>query len=206
MTTAGGGYPKAMAEKRVVAVYRDDAAAERAVALAQEAGARHVVRGGRADAIASLQDEQREEMEHTFLGPGNVGPFTKEMSKGIAVWTPALTLGLMLVAAPLAFLRFGGLGFLTRLAIVEASALAAGATVGFVAGMMLGKRGEGDHGIDRREAPLAAEAGVVVGATVEDSEVERVADAMASASPIRLDVSGMHGEPLSTLGTEEDPR
>jgi hypothetical protein len=195
-----------MAEKRVVGVYRDDAAADRAIGLAEEAGARHVVRGGRADYIASLQDEQREEMEHTFVGPGNFGPFTKEMSKGIAAWTPALTVGLMVVAVPIAFLEFGRLGFMTRLAIVEAAALFTGATVGFIAGMMLGKKGEGDHGIDRREDPLAAEAGVVVGATVEEWQVERVADAMASADPVRLDVSGMHGEPLSTLGTEEDPR
>lgn len=194
-----------MSEKRVVGVYRDDAAASQAIGLAEEAGARNVVRGGRADYIASLQDEQREEMEHTFVGPGNVGPFTKEMSKGIAAWTPALTLGLMVVAVPIAFIPFGRLGFLTRLTIVEAAALVTGATIGFMAGMMLG-RGPGEHGIDRREAPLAAEEGVVVGATVDESQVERVADAMASADPVRLDVSGMHGEPLSTLGTEEDPR
>lgn len=195
-----------MAEKRVVGVYRDDAAASRAVDLAERAGATNVVRGARADYISSLQDEQREEMEHTFMGPGNVGPFTKDMTKGIALWTPALAVGLMVVAAPLAFIPMGGLSLWTRLLIVEAAALAAGATVGFVAGMMLGKGGHGNGGFDRRETPLAAEEGVIVGATVEESRVERVADAMATARPIRLDVSGMDGAPLSTLGTEEDPR
>ncbi|MDQ1445636.1 MAG: hypothetical protein QOI20_2100 [Acidimicrobiaceae bacterium] len=189
-----------MAEKRLVGVYRDDADADRAVQAAERVGATNVVRGGRSDHVASLQDEMREQMEHTFVGPGNVGPFTKEMSKGIARWTPAVTIALMVLAAPLAAMHMGRLGLPTRLAIVEACALATGATIGFLAGMM-----KGGKGVDRREDPLAAERGVVVGVTVDEAAADEVADAMAQAGPIRLDVSGTDGRPLSTLATEEDP-
>lgn len=194
-----------MAEKRVVGVYADDAAAERAIEAAERAGASSVVRGGRADHVASLHDEMREEMEHTFVGPGNVGPFTKEMTKGMVRWTPAWTLLFMVLAVPVAFIPFADLSFWVRLAIVEAVAVATGATIGFMVGLILGG-GEADKGIDRQERALAAERGVVVGVTVDELEAERVADAMATADPIRLDISGMEGQPLSTLATEEDPR
>lgn len=195
-----------MADKRVVGVYEDDGAAQRAIEAAERAGASSVVRGGRSDTIASLQDEMREEMEHTFAGPGNVGPFTKEMSKGLVRWTPVWTVAFMAVAVPLAFIPFAGLSFLTRLAIVEAVALVTGSTIGFMWGMIVGAGRKGVEGVDRRETDLAAERGIVVGATVDEGTAERVADAMAAAGPIRLDVSGMEGQPLSTLATEEDPR
>jgi len=195
-----------MVEKRVVGVYEDDAAAQRAIEAAERAGASSVVRGGRADHVASLQDEMREEMEHTFVGPGNVGPFTKEMSKGASRWTPVWTVGFMVLAVPVALIPFGGFSFLTRLAIVEAVALAGGATVGFMWGLIVGDGKKGVDGIDLRERDLAAERGIVVGATVDEREADRVADAMAALQPIRLDISGMEGQPLSTIATEEDPR
>jgi hypothetical protein len=195
-----------MTEKRLIGVFADEDAAARAAEAAERAGGRNIVRGARVDHIDSVQNEMREQMEHTFVGPGNVGPFTKEMSKGMARWVPTATIGAMVLALPLAFVHMGRLGALTRLGIVEACAAFAGATLGFMAGMIFGPGGEGDHGIDRREEGLAAERGVVVGVTVDEAEAERMADALSAFSPVRLDKGGLDGRPLSTLETEEDRR
>ena len=202
-----------MTEKRLIGVYRDDEAAARAAEAAERSGARNVVCGARVDAVDSLQNEMREEMEHTFVGPGSVGPFDKESTKGMARWVPACTIGAMVLSIPLAFIEMGSLGFATRLGIVLACAATAGSTVGFLAGMAMGGKRSGDRtegtegkGIDRRIQPMAAEEGVVVGATVDERVSEKVADAMAAFDPIRLDKSGMGGQPLSTLATEADPR
>lgn len=207
------GYHDGMTDKRLIGVYRDDEAASRAAEAAERNGARNVVRGARVDAVDSLQNEMREELEHTIVGPGSVGPFDKESTKGMARWVPACTIGAMVLSVPLAFIKMGDLAFATRLGIVLACAAAAGSTVGFVAGMAMGGRRTGDRtagtegkGVNRRIQPMAAEEGVVVGVTVDEQSSERVADAMAEFDPIRLDKAGMHGEPLSTLATESDPR
>lgn len=202
-----------MTDKRLIGVYRDDEAASRAAEAAERNGGRNVVYGARVDAVDSLQNEMREELEHTIVGPGSVGPFDKESTKGMARWVPACTIGAMVLSIPLVFIRMGELAFATRLGIVLACAAAAGSTVGFVAGMAMGGKRTGHRtegtegkGVNRRIQPMAAEEGVVVGVTVDEQAAERVADAMAAFDPIRLDKAGMHGEPLSTLATESDPR
>jgi hypothetical protein len=180
----------ATAEHNLIGVFRDERGARAAADAAVEAG----VERGRiriadpTDAVGSLRGEMGEEMGNTVAGPGNVGPFTKEATKGIGVTTPVATVAGALLALPLALLPLGGLSLAVRLLIAAAVGAAAGATLGLVVGGGLGAKGPGEK--------LAAERGVTLGISFADAgEADRVAQALRRQSPIRLDVVRGDGQP-----------
>ena len=194
------GNPSTIHE--LVGVYRDRVVADRVVrevtALGVPASSIHV---DDADAnVAALKGEMREEIDNTIVGAGNVGPFTKEMSKGIArqlsIWTIALALaglGLALFDWPGSNLEFG-----TRMIIGAVVGAVTGATIGFVWG--------GGRGASREPSlhKLAAERGVVVAVSAPQSVAARAVRVMRDADPIRLDLGSLEGSPVETITTGTD--
>ena len=189
----------ATAEHDLIGVFSDESAARQAADAAVDAGVERArIRiADPTDEVASLRGEMGEEMGNTVAGPGNVGPFTKEASKGIAVTTPVATVVGALLALPLALLPLGDLSLVARLVIAAAIGATAGATLGLVMGGGLGAKGPGEK--------LAAERGVTVGIRFADAdEANRVAEALRRQGPIRLDVVRADGRPEGTVTTEED--
>jgi hypothetical protein len=95
--------------------------------------------------VDSLRQEQRDEVESTMVGAGNVGPFTKGMSRGVAVWVPIGTIVGALIGLALAPLVMeDGVILMVIIGAV------AGATFGFSVGGFVGsrRRGEGDARLD----------------------------------------------------------
>lgn len=95
--------------------------------------------------VNALRQEQRDEVESTMVGAGNVGPFTKGMSRGLAVWVPVSTIvGAVLGLALAPLLMEDGVILMVIIGAV------AGATFGFSVGGFVGsrRRGEGDARLD----------------------------------------------------------
>lgn len=177
---------------RFVAVFEDEGRAEAAAEAARRAGATSVTVGAARDHRTALQGEMREEMEHTTAGAGNVGPFTKEMTKGVLAGTLLGGLVGALVGVPVGFIAFGDVSLAVRLVITVGVGLAAGSTFGFTMGGGLAAKGP--------VQPLAAEKGVTVSVTGDDPAL---ADALRAHAPLRVDV--VEGDqPVGTV-TSEDP-
>ncbi len=181
---------------RLVAVYENRDAALLAAEAARNAGAPpdEVRVDEDLDRVASIQGEMRQELEHTVLGPGNVGPFTKEMTQGMTLG--AVVGGALgsVVALPFAALSFGGWPLWLRLVIVVVVGAVVGSTVGWIVG--------GGFGARRPDAPLAAQRGV----TVTAPALEAVQTVLLAASPIRVDLLGDDGHALGVVMTEETGR
>lgn len=186
-----------MERRQVVAVYRDEQQARRvADALAQGGTAGEVRIGDRADEQQALLNEMQEEMEHTVAGAGNVGPFTKEMTKGAAVGTAVAAVFGSLAALPFGLLDFGPTLW-QRLLIAAVVGGFAGATIGFVMGGGLAAVGPAER--------LGAERGVTVAVTVPmGDETERVARLLTEAGPIRVDVTDLDGRVVDTVHTDSE--
>jgi hypothetical protein len=95
--------------------------------------------------VNALRQEQRDEVESTMVGAGNVGPFTKGMSRGMSIWIPVSTIvGALLGLALVPLVMEDGVILMMIIGAV------AGATFGFVAGGFVGsrRRGEGDARLD----------------------------------------------------------
>jgi len=186
-----------MSERHVVAVFEDEQDARQAAYALERSGVGHDVRVGiRRDQQASLQSEMQEEMEHVFAGPGNVGPFTREMAKGAALGTVGVAVVGMLAALPFGLIDFGPpLG--QRLLIVAVVGGFAGATLGFVIGGGFAAMGPAE--------PLAAERGVTLAVTVTaGEEAERAARTMADRHALRVDVTDETGRLVDVVMTEMD--
>jgi hypothetical protein len=188
-----------MSERQVLAVFDDEQDARQAASALRRAGVGHDVRvGSRRDEQASLQSEMQEEMEHTFLGPGNVGPFTREMAKGAVLGTFGVALVGAVAALPFGLIDFGP-ELWQRLLIAAFVGGFAGATLGFVVGGGFAATGPAE--------PLAAERGVTVSVTVAaGDEAERAARTLAERHAIRVDVTDETGRVVDVVATELDRR
>jgi len=165
-------------EERIIAVYPSSDVARAAAREAVDAGARpeQVRVAEPLDRVVSVQAEMHDEMQKTIMGPGNVGPFTKEMTKGMTLGVAISGVIGALMALPFATIGFGGWPLWLRALVLICVGAIIGATVGWVIG--------GGFGARRPDAPLAAEEGV----TVTAPALESVQAALLAASPIRLDV------------------
>jgi uncharacterized membrane protein len=133
-----------------------------------------------------------DEVEQSVMGPGNVGPFTKEMSKAMV---PATIIGAIVgavIALPFAAIGFFDLDLWARLLILVVVGAAVGATFGFQLGGM--------YGAKRPEEPLGAERGVTI--AIDDAPPPAI-DALQAMHPIRLDLVEEHGRPTGTVTTDE---
>lgn len=150
--------------------------------------------------VESMKAEMREEIDNSFIGPGNVGPFTKEMSKGIVRQTTVWTVAGAVLGCLLAFFDWPGsdLDFGARLVIAALVGAATGATIGFVWG--------GARGAMREPSGhnLAAERGVSVAVSAPGPKAPEVVRIMRSAKPIRLDLGSLEGDPIATIETDEE--
>ncbi|MGH2794060.1 MAG: hypothetical protein ACRDKG_07115 [Actinomycetota bacterium] len=183
---------------KVIGAYEDPEVAHTAEKRARNASAGAVVHPPtKADEVASLRSEMREEVRHTIMGPGNIGPFTKEMTKGLAKTIPAATIAGAVLLIPFAFIPVADYSLALRLVVAIAVGAAAGAVAGFVIG-------GGAQTSEKEPGTMAAERGTLVVADLEEPEsAARVAEAMAD-NAIRVDVVTEDEVPIGDVTTEEE--
>lgn len=186
-------------ENRVVGVFRDPATAERAAEAARRAAGLsgdQIEIDAEADERFALRGEMREEVDHTIAGPGPVGPYTKEMTKGLirsqVLWVPiGVVVGLLL-----AFIPIGDTSVGFRLLLWGIVGGIAAAVASLAIGGGLSAKGP-------RE-PMAVERGVTVGVMASSAgQVRSVADALAEHDPIRLDI-GVAERPTGMVTREPE--
>jgi hypothetical protein len=178
---------------RLIGVFRDEKSAEEAAKAAEAAGATDVRVGSSENNVASLRSEMREEAAD--VKPGFSTP---RMAWSVPLWTAVAALVGVAAALPLAFIDRGDLPLTTLVPIVVCVGAVIGGTVGFIFGILwsggfLGRR--------RRPKPdLAAERGVVVGATETSGEVTST---LAGHDPVRLDRVAPSGQPKDSVPTDQ---
>ena len=187
--------------KKIVAVFPDATTADAVARDLRGAAGTADVQVATADArSASMRAEMREEVEHTVLGPGNVGPLTREQARSVAYWTVICTLVGAVVALPLAFLPFVDASTGMKVLVVALIGAACGATFGF----MLGGRWGAEVSTGWEEGPdMAAERGVAVSALVS-GDATAVISKVESRSPIRVDILDVDDTPLANIENEGD--
>jgi hypothetical protein len=169
----------------LVAVFPDEATAERAAQAARQAGAQSLEVGGQLGEQASLRSEMREELSNSAAGTGGMGMVTKEMGKGLSLFVPVGAVIGAILFLPLALISMGDLSAGARVLIVMACGAFAGAVVGLVLGGAFGARRPGEA--------MAAQRGVTVTVAPATPAVER---AVADLHPVRIDVVNRGGTPL----------
>lgn len=181
--------------ERVIGVFPDRESADQAAQAARDAGAPDVRIGNTADKIAALRAEMREEGAEAWAGP-SVGLYTKEMARSVPLWTVAGVVIGAIAALPLG-LMFDALALALRLLIAAFAGGVTGGTIGFIVG--------GGFFGPRRKASseLAAERGVVVGASETTAHVARN---MSVHRPVRVDRVSEEGQPERTITTEGQER
>jgi hypothetical protein len=186
---------EALAGTRLVAVYDSEADARAAGTALMRAGidANQLMVNRDVDRLASVGGEMRQEMEETMLGPGNVGPFTRDMSRGMLVGAVLGGAIGLLISLPFAAISFGDWPVWVRLLVVAIVGVSVGSTVGWIVG--------GGFGAERAGEQLAAEHGttLAVPASALAQEVLRTTRA------IRIDVVTEDGRPLMTDRAREEP-
>ena len=172
------------ANERIVAVFPDEAAAERAAAEARNRGGRNVAVNDPNDDVKALMGEMREETSESWAGP-----VTPEMARHIPGPTAGFALAGALLAVPLAFLDFG----VGRVILCAFSGAAAGGLIGFLLGGFIGAR-------RRANLDLAEERGVVVGVQGGNAAA---AEALVEAGPMRVDRL-VNQVPVDTMTSHEE--
>jgi hypothetical protein len=178
--------------ERIVAVFPDEATAERAADRARRSGGRDVAVNSPDDDVRALVGEMREETAESWAGP-SVAIYTPEMARHIPGPTAAGALLGALVALPMAFLVGGGLSLMARLFLAGVCGAIGGGTIGFLAGGFLGAR-------RRATLDLAEERGVVVGLRGGNPAAVR---ALAGAGAVRVDRL-VGTRPVDTVTSHEE--
>jgi hypothetical protein len=162
----------------LVAAFKDESLARRAATDAETSGTdvRDIRIGSSLDALASVEAQTRDELDHT--GPG------------IVIGTGFGAMAGIVIAVPFAAIDFG-LETSTRMLILGA--------IGFVFGGFLGAFLSGMFGSKRPSEPLAASKATML--AVPDSLSAR--RALLRAQPTRIDVFGSGGFLLGTLPSDE---
>jgi hypothetical protein len=206
MSDAAGGHGSERATgaesgyaQNVVAVFRNRSSADEAIRQTIAAGvnASRIHEGDPKDRVTALKGEMREELEHTVIGPGPVGPATKEQTKALRVSLPVATAIGASIGILFGFLPIGHAALGLRVLIGAICGAAAGATVGLVLGGGLGAKGPAE--------PLAAERGVTVRVEARSlEEGEDIARVFGRLDPIRVDLMTAFEQPARTVTTEEE--
>src|SRR5918996_3794317 len=122
-------------QHNVEAIFSSEEAARAAARTLEREFEGVVTRDTELDQRAALRAEMRDEVEATVVGPGNVGPFTKGMTRGIALWVPVCTVAGAVLGVVLALLPWAsGMSTVWRIVAGLVIGAAAGATAGFVIG------------------------------------------------------------------------
>ena len=183
-----------MPERQLLAVFPDIDAARAAAEAVQRMGLPgDAVRiGDHEDEVRALRAEMHEEMSNTWVGPGNVGPFTEEMTKGLVVGSAIGAAVGALIGALAALVFMSNVDVLLRIVVGAAIGGLGGGVLGFVDGGGLGAKGPAE--------PLAAERGVPVLVRSNDLSVEQT---LEEFHPLRIDLLNGQGHPVGTVATDE---
>lgn len=186
-------------EEHIVAAFKDDASARRAAAAVERTGvdAARIRVGSEQDERAELQAEMKEEMELSMMGPGNFGPFTKEMQKGMGVGMAiAIPVGVILGVVVAALPIWGtapSVDLWMRVLIGAAVGAAGGATLGFVLG------GGWKPAFSNEGEPVADRGLTVAVSTADPAEAERAAATLREHGAARVDRVSPDGQPLDRV-------
>jgi hypothetical protein len=187
-------------QHNVEAIFSSEEAARAAARTLEREFEGVVTRDTELDQRAALRAEMRDEVEATVVGPGNVGPFTKGMTRGIALWVPVCTVAGAALGAVLALLPWAsGMSTVWRIVAGLLIGAAAGATTGFVVGGGFRPRQE------KEGAELASERGWVVGLHTDDLETaERAERRLREQGADRVDRADASGYPVAIRSRERD--
>jgi hypothetical protein len=187
-------------EHNVEAVFTTEERARAAADALQQEFPGEVTRDATVDRRAALRAEMRDEVEAAVVGPGNVGPFTKSMTRGIALWVPVATVIGAAVGVGLAMLPWAaGLSTVARVVTGLVIGAVAGATAGFVIGGGFRPRRE-EEGEE-----LAGERGWIVGLHTDDLQVaERAERRLREAGAERVDRADARGYPVAIRSRDRD--
>jgi hypothetical protein len=186
---------EAVANSRLVAVYDSESDARAAGAALMRAGidGSQLMVNRDVDRLASVGGEMRQEMDETMLGPGNFGPFTRDMSRGMLLGTVVGGAVGLVLALPFAAFSFGDWPVWARLLVVAIVGIAVGSTVGWLLG--------GGFGAERASEQLAAEHGTTLAVPASALAQQVLRDTRAT----RIDVVTEDGRPLMTDHAREEP-
>src|SRR5438270_5459580 len=130
-------------EKRLVAVYDTEDEARNAVRALEHSGVdvAQVRLADERDHVSSIRGEMRSETVRSVAGPGNVGPFTKEMTRGSLLGIAVGGAVGFLLALPVAILGVVDQSLFVGGVLVEVVGSVVGATAGWIiAGAFAAKR------------------------------------------------------------------
>jgi hypothetical protein len=187
-------------EHNVEAIFSSEEAARAAATTMEREFDGEVTRDTVLDHRAALRAEMRDEVEATVVGPGNVGPFTKGMTRGIALWVPVCTVAGAVLGVVLALLPWAsGMSTVWRIVAGLLIGAAAGATTGFVVGGGFRPRQEEEG------AEFASERGWVVGLHTDDlATAERAERGLREQGAERVDRADAAGYPVAIRSRERD--
>jgi hypothetical protein len=187
-------------QHNVEATFSNDREARAAADMLRREFGGSVTRDSALDERAALRAEMRDEVEATVVGPGNVGPFTKGMTRGIAVWVPIGAVAGAAIGVALAMLPWAsGMSTVWRIVAGLVIGGVAGATAGFVIGGGFRPRREGEG------AELASEGGPIVGFHTDDlATAERAERRLAEVGAKRVDRADEAGYPVAIHSRERD--
>ena len=186
-------------EEQIVAAFHDGTAAERAADELRASGvdASRVRVGSDRDERAELQAEMKEELEKSVIGPGNFGPFTKEMQKGIGIGMGiAVPLGVLLGVIIAALPIWGTaprVDLWMRVLVGVAVGASAGATLGFVLG------GGWKPAFTNEGEPVSDRGLTVAVSTTDPDEAERAASTLRRHGAARVDRVTADGQPIERV-------
>jgi hypothetical protein len=179
------------AEERYVAVYPDEASAQRAVEAARTRGATEIAVDDPTDEVRAVLGEQREEVSKAWVGP-SIGAYSPEMVRQVPWWTAIGALAGLILSLPFGMVEMGGVSQAGRFAIAALCGATAGGTIGFLAGGFAVSR-------RRTHTPLAGEHGTVVGLNARDGQGP--VEALTTERPLRVDrLEGMQATDTVTSG------
>ncbi|HEV3475201.1 MAG TPA: hypothetical protein VG602_07535 [Actinomycetota bacterium] len=183
--------------RNVEATFPSEQQAREAAEAARRAGLQVTVDADQ-DRRDALRSEMRDEVESLVAGAGNVGPFTKSMTKGLVVAVPVGLVVGALLGLLVGLIPFFGLESSTRMWIGLGIGAAAGATTGFVVGGFLKSR------FDREGDVLESERGVTVGIhTNREDEVRKARRLLERNGARRVGVTDQRGDPVGPTSEEQ---
>jgi hypothetical protein len=181
-------------ERRLVAVYDTENDARDAVRALEQSGVdvAQIRLADERDHLSAIEGEMRSETVHAVAGPGNVGPFTKEMARGSVLGILIGGIVGFLVALPVAIVGVVDQSVLVGGVLVEAVGIIVGATAGWIIAAAFAAR--------RPDEPLAAEEGTTLAVPLS----QQAEQTLAATNARRVDLLDPDGHPVTVVSERDD--